>query len=810
MFQKCDLKGFVMIIDFKISTQRRVTPYLSVLIVLMLAVNSFASLQPVYKPHMNVIKTEFPIKIDGKINDLEWEGATSITSFFERDPGENIAPQVNTETFITYDDNNLYVSFKCYDDPSTIRASLTQRDQYSGNDEVGVFIDTYGDASVAYMLFVNPLGIQKDLLWNSITGSDTGYDLIWESSAEITDFGYQVEMAIPFSSFRFPNKDVQSWKIDFRRNHPRESYHEYAWAAHDRNEQCGPCQWGTIDGITSVKPGKGIEFLPAYVGNQNHEFNGNSLENLGFESEVSLTGKYAINSDVTLEGSINPDFSQIEADAAQIDVNSTFSLFFPERRPFFQEGADIFRTMFNSFYTRTIFDPQYVAKLTGRPGKFRFGFISAYDDSSAYIIPLEESDITFKASKSYVNVLRGLKSIGQNSRVGFMLNDRRYEGEEGSNTIFALDGDFSITRSLRYDMQVIYSYTKEGSGDIIPYDTLINVDTLWNNGSVSEIDSTYEVTKFDYDGDYTLNFDDESYGGIAMISRLRYATRNLFIQAGYNQLDPTYRTLTGYDPVNNHRSADFYTQYTIFLNEGLFERITPQASGFNRWNKQSGEKKNENFNLGINTNLRLAQTSVNINIDNNSEIYANKSYDDMKNINLSVNTQVSSNLGLYASASFGEGIARGTNLLSDRNSLSTGFELKPIDNLNIEPSIRFVRGLDNENSDVELFKQIVARTRVSWQVNRKLSLRLIGQFVDSKNSFDIGESEYGITKGKSFDIDPLVTYRLNPFTVFYLGMVNNYVKGTYTENLNQYNLYSYDTRENQRKFFFKLQYLFQT
>lgn len=186
---------------------------------------------------------------------------------------------------------------------------------------------------------------------------------------------------------------------------------------------------------------------------------------------------------------------------------------------------------------------------------------------------------------------------------------------------------------------------------------------------------------------------------------------------------------------------------------------------------------------------------------------------DMRNFNFNVNAQLGSNLGGYVAASFGDGIARGVNLLSDRISLRGGIEFKPFENINFEPSIRYVRGVDTDNTDVELFKQTIARARLSWQVDRKLSIRVIGQFVNSTNSYDIGDVAYGVIEGKSFDIDPLVTYRLNPFTVFYVGMVNNYDNGTYSNNLTVLNpdrYSSYDTRENQRKFFFKLQYLFQT
>ena len=117
--------------------------------------------------------------------------------------------------YITYDNENLYVAFDCHDDPADIRATMCQRDQFYGDDAVCLLIDTYGDAAWAYEFFVNPYGVQKDYLWSSIGGEDRGYDLIWESAAQITETGYQVEMAIPFASLRFPNKDVQSWKMDF-------------------------------------------------------------------------------------------------------------------------------------------------------------------------------------------------------------------------------------------------------------------------------------------------------------------------------------------------------------------------------------------------------------------------------------------------------------------------------------------------------------------------------------------------------------------------------------------------------------------
>ena len=214
------------------------------------------------------MKTAGNIDIDGVLDDPGWRQAAGTENFVERNPGDNIEPLVKTRVMVTYDENYLYIGFDCYDDPTAIRATMCQRDQFTNNDAVIVLIDTYGDASWAYEFHVNPYGVQKDYLWTNIVGEDAGYDLIWNAAARITAEGYQAELAIPFSSIRFPNQDIQSWKMDFWRVHPRDSYHQYSWAAYDRNEQCWPCQWGTVNGLRDVHPGKGIEVLPSLIANQ--------------------------------------------------------------------------------------------------------------------------------------------------------------------------------------------------------------------------------------------------------------------------------------------------------------------------------------------------------------------------------------------------------------------------------------------------------------------------------------------------------------------------------------------------------------
>ena len=252
--------------------------------------------EPQFRPNLSIYKSTGAINIDGVLGDPGWQNASKISGFVERNPGDNLPPDVETEVYVTYDESALYVAYVCHDDPTTIRATMCQRDQYSGDDAVVLLIDTYGTASAAYELFVNPYGIQKDMLWTRVGDQDASYDLLWESSAKVHPDGYTVEIAVPFSSLRFPDKAEQIWRMDFWRNRPRESFKQYSWTANDRNEQCWPCQWGTVSGIREVQPGKGIEILPSLVASQSGNLTqpegaSSRFDNANPKGELSLGGK---------------------------------------------------------------------------------------------------------------------------------------------------------------------------------------------------------------------------------------------------------------------------------------------------------------------------------------------------------------------------------------------------------------------------------------------------------------------------------------------------------------------------------------
>lgn len=744
--------------------------------------------EPLYKPSTTVTKAANKIEVDGNIDDPGWSAAAAIGNFTETYPGDNIAPLVDTRVMVTYDADNLYIAFVCLDDPTDIRATMCQRDQFSGDDAVSVMIDTYSNATWAYKLYVNPYGIQKDYLWTNIVGNDIGYDLIWNAAGKITDEGYQVEMAIPFSSIRFPQADIQSWKMDFVRTHPRGSSHQYRWAANDRNEQCGPCQWGTVEGISEVRPGKGIEILPTLIANQSGEVTDAQdpelpFENGNIDAELSLGGKYSISSDITVEASYNPDFSQIEADATQIDVNTPVALFFPERRPFFQEGQDIFRTLFNSFYTRTINDPEFAAKVIGRSGKYRFGMVSAVDENSYYLIPLEESsDRLFNVGKSYVNVFRGMRSFGESSQIGFLVNDRRYE-RGGYNTILALDQQIRLSRNYVLDGQYIATLTKESDNPSV-YKGRLDPGTSFG------------------DDIQTIGFDGESFTGYGFITRLRRFSRHWGFLINYDQVDKNYRTETGYDPWVNYRNFAVWSGYTFYFDNGLLERFTPQVYTETRWNF-AGERKWTHVNTALEGNLRLAQTYFSLGFNNGIEKWSGIEFDKLWSVDLNLHCTPLSNIGVYFNGEYGVGPALYVLERGNEYSYTAGFDFKPIDRIIIEPEFSYLKSNQTE-TDGKLFENSVFRTRLRFQATKALSLRLVVQYAFSDLLYPLVNGQNVWLTDKHWDFDPLITYRLSPFSVFYIGSTLDYDRLPLDSNYKPaWNLSS-------RQFFMKLQYLFQT
>jgi hypothetical protein len=736
----------------------------------------------VYHPALKVTKTSGYVKIDGCLNDPGWSGAARAKSFVENSPGDQVKPQVETHALMTYDDHRLYAAFICHEDPATIRAALCERDRLRTNqDMVGLLIDTYGDASWAYILNVNPYGVQMDALWSPTTGEDESYDLIWESAAQITDSGYQVEIAIPFSSLRFPNQVQQKWKVEFYRHRYRESHYEYSWAAYDRDEPCWPCRWGTVSGIENVRPGRGIELLPSVMAFQSGDLTGAGTTERPYDfvnhdpdGEASVGAKYAITSNVTAEATYNPDFSQVESDAAQIDVNSSYAIFYPERRPFFQEGSDLFRTWVNVFYTRTINDPQFAGKATARIDRASIAYVAARDEHSPIIVPFEESSAYLLTGKSISNIFRYRHGFGTDSHMGLLATDRRLEGG-GSGTLLNLDSQLLLHRNLRLQFQLIGTHTVESDDSRLTSQINQAMD-------VGLIDSTFDS------GSHTSAYDGESYSGHAVIVNLRERSRHFSVDASYWELSPTFRADNGFQTYNNRRQTDLAVGYTHYFDNAFVDRINPHVQVGTVWNFE-GQKKDQYVWFNLHTYLKVAQIYLRTMHMRSAEKYGKVQYDNIWTWFQSGSASLGNLLDFGGSILYARNIARRLLVPDKEIILSLWANLKPLDRLLVETSYDFNNSHHGKTGE-KLFEGYIARTRLNFQVTAELSSRLVVQYNDFY---------------RTWDIDPLLTYRLSPFSVLYVGSAYEYCR---------FHCLGKDgigraTRMTSRQFFMKLQYLFQ-
>ena len=693
------------------------------------------SFVPNDKPTLTITRAVGQIKIDGEFDDAGWQSAAKATNFTEHSPGDRTKPPVETEVLVTYDDENLYVGFLCADDPKTIHYSLRDRDEMYDGDCVGMMLDTYGDASWAYEVFVNPLGCQGDLRMLSSGEEDESFDIVFQSRGRLSDKGYQVEVAVPFSSLRFPNRPVQEWKVSFWRNRPRSSHEESSWAAVNRNEPCFMCQFGTLKGLENVKPGRSFEFLPSLVSYQTTHLNDPGNPNSGLhddkiKAEGALNFRYLLSSDFTADFTYNPDFSQIESDAAQIDVNSPYALYYPEKRPFFQEGSDLFQTYINAVYTRSINDPLMAMKLTGRLNRTAIGYIGAHDRKTPQVLPFEESSEQLEVGKSYSNVLRVKQTFLEDSNFGALMTDRRFDNG-GAGTVVGGDGSVRFLKNYRFNLGVFASRTIE------PTDTAL---------SQGVYPTTFER------GCHTSAFDGESYWGHALFAAIDHDAKIWNFNLNYTGLSPTFRVDNGYLDRNDRQTVEYWNRLDFRPNTHIVDELSLLLESARVWNF-TGQRKDEWLQPEISVLFRR-QTQVSVNYLWSRETYRNVYFPGIRRFGVGVESNFSKPVSVGFSLSKGRFVARRVDppVLGRGTNYSVSATLRFWQRLIVIPQLDYSKLAYPDGS--KIYSGFVSRTRINYQFNREWFLRLVVQYDD----FD-----------RSLSIEPLLSYKLNPFTIFYLG-----------------------------------------
>jgi len=720
-------------------------------------------------PTLEIPRTTASIKIDGSLSDPGWRTAGVTEDFTQYQPVDKVRPEVVTRVYATYDDENLYLGFYCQDAPAAIRKTLADRDQMYDDDFIGIVLDTYGDAAWAYEFYVNPLGVQGDLRWVSSGGEDSRFDLVYRSAAEVTDSGWQAEMAIPFSSLRFPDAPEQAWRATFWRSYPRDVVRKFSWAPIAIGEPCFFCQMGYLTGIKGVRPGSKIDLLPSVVAYQSGGLRepddlGSSFHNLDPDAEGELNGRYRLNDVLTVEATINPDFSQVESDAAQIDVNSNFALYYPERRPFFQEGGDLYNTYIDAIYTRAINDPSAAMKLTGRSGRASYFFLSAIDNNSPLLIPLEERSAFVPLEKSYSSIGRIRRTLGRDSHLGALFTDRRIDRGDGTNTVYGADGAFRFFDKWRLEFQVLGSHTTEPDRPDLTADFLS--DERFDNGR------------------HTLALDGETFDGLATFLQIYRSSRRGNFGFSYTGLGPTFRADDGFLFRNSDRTVESWGNLVLRPDGRIVSLVQLQLNTARIWNYE-GTRKDEWLAPGLSIEL-TGQTEIDMNLVLSRELYRSVWFDDIRRLTVGFYTGAFEAVRFGGSFGYGNSIARYEDPLPVMGRQTMGnvwTTIKPVQQLSIHPEYQYYKLLNRDTGE-RIEEGYVVRTRVNYQFTRRLFARMVVQYDD----FD-----------ERLNIEPLLTYKVNPFTIFYVGSTSHYAWD---------NSYDINGKLVARQFFLKLQYLF--
>ena len=735
------------------------------------------------RPTAVALRTSQPPAIDGRLDDAVWSEATPITNFVQTSPVEGAPGTEDTEVWIAYDRDNLYLAFYAhYADPDIIRANRAERDQSMGDDRMSVLFDPFLDQQRAYQFSVNGYGVPGDSIVNaggrgsrsrssvgrSSSGSSSGgsssgsgggssgggsssgfgirgdrsWDALFDARGGLVEDGWTAEMSIPFKSLRYPARPAgkpHRWGFQISRN-IREKSESLVWSPVSRDIAGQLTQMGVLDGLSDLSTSRNLELLPTFTGLQTGALDrtAGSFHEGDPLGEVGIGIKYGVTSNLTMDFTYNPDFSQIESDRPQIEVNQRFALFYPEQRPFFLEGQEIFAaaTPVNLVHTRTIVDPRYGAKLTGKVGNTTLGVFIA-DDEAPGRLDDRSSPAFGRTAQSLIGRLR--YDLYSESYVGIVATAREFGTDY--NRVGGVDGRFRLGRTHSV------SFTAVGSE---------HQDTVNGRlgGPILEFDFTRQARNF-------------SYG------------------VSHSSIDPGFRTATGFVPRVDIRRTDANIAYRWWP-EGTLISWGPSFTYLRNYN-HAGVLEDEQFRGDANFEfVRNVRFSGGISRD--LERFGGI---DFRKTGYSFFGLISGRiLSIVGGFNGGDGIFFGESPFLGRSTNSNiSFHLRPTSRLRTELRALFSRFV-NPAADAEIFDVKIYR----WRANYQFTDRLLFRHILEHNTFD----------GKLGN-NLLLTYRINAGTVFFLGYDDRYQRGFEVEPTV---FPTSDLERTNRAFFTKISYLF--
>ncbi|HET9229166.1 MAG TPA: DUF5916 domain-containing protein [Thermoanaerobaculia bacterium] len=704
--------------------------------------------------------TTSEIRVDGLLDEAAWADATVVPLTHEWSPGNNVAAPVATECLVTFDDDNLYVGFRAHDpEPGRIRAYLADRDTAFLDDSVGFQIDTFNDQRRAYQFRVNPLGVQMDGTINDVEETeDWTWDAIWDSKGRITADGYVVEIALPLKQIRFARaSEAQAWGFLAQRTYPRSVVHDIRSTWNNRQQDCQVCQFETITGFRHLEAGYNLETTPTLTSKRTDARPAltQPIASGDEEIEAGLSVRWGIRPNVSLNATVNPDFSQVEADFAVLDVNERFALSFPEKRPFFLEGADFFATAYNAVFTRTVFDPKYGLKLTGKQKQNAFGVFLTEDRINALLIPGREASAqAFLDEEVSTGVLRWRRDIGATSALGVLYAGR--DGDDYSNQVYGVDGSVRLTP----------------------------IDTIRFQALGSRTEYPLEIAS-------SLRQSADPFSGEAWIGEYAHVTRDWMWRATYNSIADGFRADSGFMPQVGFEEASGQLQRTFWGGKGdWYTRFFINVNSSTKHDKD-GDLLEEDFNMFLQYDGPM-QSVVRLRLlPNNESFLGNEFFNYRQDLLLAI--RPSGHLGM--------------DLFLRQGEVIDFVNVRQVDFVQIQPSFDFRIGRhvfgDFDHNRQEFFthgerylKAELTQAMLRYHLNVRTFVRAILQYRDVERDLDLFRPGLPLNaEEETFFSQFLFSYKLNPQTVFLAGYSDNYL-GTQEIDLTQ----------RDRTFFLKLGY----
>ena len=674
--------------------------------------------------------TAIPI-IDGSIEEDEWQEAAAIQVNIEVDPGDNIEAEVKAQALIMEDGQTIYVAFRAHDpDPSQIRGFYEDRDSGWDGDYMGIILDTFNDERRAFEFLVNPFGVQMDAIYDDVNQrEDESWNAIWDSVGQITESGYTVELAIPLKQLRFSETEsVQVWGIDFYRHYPRDRSTSIHSQRIDWNISCYLCQISKLEGFQNLERSRNLEVIPTITSSSSESRTpeGGDWEREN-NSQGSLDLRWGISQDTYLNATINPDFSQVEADSLQLDVNNTFSLFFPERRTFFLDGADYFDTYENLVHTRNIASPEYGLKLTGKTNQNTYGLVAANDETTNFIIPrsLSSRVASIEGLESKVAIGRYRRDIFENSTLGALVTDRR--GKNYSNTVLSLDSTLRPTAQDTISIQAMHSTSEYPS----------NIQT-------------------EHQQEAELN--DNSY-----VIEYQHNDRQWDWRLGYYDWGDDFRADLGFvNRVDFKHMVATIGRTWRWDGDGFFSRIR-FAADYDRTEDQSGLQLEEETEFFVNMSGPL-QSYLN-GLFGSSETYWNGKYFDEQFNMINVGFSPTPNLTLSSMIRYEDVV--------DFANTRLGYSKRWGPRINYRFGRHFQVNLRHQLQEFEsdskpLFRANLTDLRATYQFDARSFVRLTVQYADRERNVENYIRVVDATS-KNLGAQLLYSYKLNAATRFFLG-----------------------------------------